>query len=294
MKKGWLYWLRLSVITVTVTLAVITTALAVFGSVEIHKVLHPPRRLASGTLLEKYRIPYQAVDLLTEDGIRLSAWYTPPRKGAVILLAHPYRDHRQEWVHMLLARKGYGVLAWDTRAHGTSDGDTTTIGYSEVLDVKAALQYALAQPGVEHVGGWGGSMGAVTMIRATARFTEIEALFVDSPFPSMDAELNFLLPDPLLAPFAKGLVWMETGIDIKDVDLLKDIATISPRPVYIAQGGADEILPADSAQRLFDAAGDPRTLWVVEGVGHMKLYVDDPARYQRRLVRFYDQWLLGK
>ena len=129
------------------------TALVILaGFVEVNHVLHPPRLIPPGNTLRKYKVPYQSVDLITRDGIRLSAWYTPPKNEVIILLAHGYGDNRPEWVYEMLARKDYGVLAWDARAHGESDGEISTIGYLEVLDVKAALDHALAQPGVEHVG----------------------------------------------------------------------------------------------------------------------------------------------
>ena len=51
-----------------------------------------------------------------------------------------------------LREHGYGVLAWDFRAHGASGGDTCSLGYYEQLDAEAALDYALAQPGVKHIG----------------------------------------------------------------------------------------------------------------------------------------------
>ena len=63
------------------------------------------------------------------------------------------------------------MLAWDFRAHGKSGGEFSSLGYYEVRDVKAALDYALAQPDVKHIGAWGGSMGAVTMIRAAAQIS---------------------------------------------------------------------------------------------------------------------------
>src|SRR5215510_463288 len=165
---------------------------SIFGFAEVNRVLHPRRIIPPGNTLRKYKIPYQDVDLITEDGIRLSAWYTPPRNGAVILLAHGYGDNRPEWIHAMLAKKGYGVLSWDARAHGESGGEISTIGYLEVLDVRAALDYALAQPGVGHIGAWGGSMGGATLIRAAAEFPEIEALFIDSSFDSLDDEINYL------------------------------------------------------------------------------------------------------
>ncbi len=263
-------------------------------SFEVNHALHPPRIIPPGNTLRKYKIPFQSINLITEDGIRLSAWYTPPRNGSVILLAHSYGDNRPEWLHELLAKKGYGVLAWDARAHGESDGQISTIGYLEVLDVKAALDYAKAQPDVKHIGAWGGSMGAATLILAAARFPQIEALFVDSSFDSLDDEFNFLVPYPVVNPLAKLIAQTETGINLNAVSPVAVIGEISPRPVYIVQGAKDTVAPPDSGEKLFDAAKEPRFLWVDENAPHLLIYWDNPRRYQRRLLDFFNQWLLGK
>jgi fermentation-respiration switch protein FrsA (DUF1100 family) len=263
------------------------------GFAEVNNVLHPPRLIPLGNTLRKYNIPYQSVDLLTDDGIHLAAWYTPAQNGVVILLAHGYGEKRPEWVYELLAKKKFGVLAWDARAHGQSGGEISTIGYLEVLDVKAALKYVLDQPGVKHVGAWGGSMGAATLIRAAAEFPQIEAVFADSSFTSLDDEVNYLVPYPLINPLAKFIAQTETGIRLDAVDPLADIARISPRPVYIVQGKADMVAPPDAGEKLFNAAHEPRFLWEKENVSHMQMYLDNPRRYQRRLVDFFDEWLLA-
>jgi fermentation-respiration switch protein FrsA (DUF1100 family) len=275
-------------------LVILAVTTILIGFVEVNNALHPPRLIPPGNTLREENISYQYVDLITDDGIRLAAWYTPPRKGAVILLAHGYGDNRPEWIHALLAKKGYGVLSWDARAHGESDGEISTIGYLEALDVKAALEYALAQPGVEHVGAWGGSMGGATLIRAAADFPEIEALFVDSSFATLDEEVNYLVPVPILNPLTKFLAYTETGINVNSVNPLHDISLISPRPVYIVHGTGDTVAPPNAGRRLFEAAGEPRFLWEAEGVGHMLIYLDNPRRYKNRLVGFFDEWLLGK
>jgi len=294
MKKIWDYWAWLGFIYATRALVALAIAIILFSTIEVYYVLRPPRRISSGTVLARWNIHYQSVDLVTDDGIHLSAWYTHPRKNAVILVAHSYGDHRPEWVYQILARKGYGVLAWDARAHGKSGGEITTIGYSEVLDVKAALKYVLAQPGVEHIGAWGGSMGGATMIRATAQFSEIEALFVDSSFASLNDEIDFLIPYPIIRPLAKVMMQIETGVSINDVNPLNDIAKISPRPVLLAQGDADDTAPPNSAEKLFNAAGKPRILWTEKGLPHLGFFFSNPRRYQRRLIDFFDLWLLKK
>lgn len=275
-------------------IAVLTVLTAILGFAEVDNALHPPRIIPPGNTLRKYNIPYQSLDLITEDGIRLSAWYTPSRNGAVILLAHGYGDNRPEWVYEMLARKGYGILAWDARAHGESDGEISTIGYLEVLDVKAALDYVLTQPGVEHVGAWGGSMGGATLIRATAQFPQIEALFVDSSFASLDDEFDLLVPYPVINPLAKLIAKIETGINIDHVNPLDEIGKISPRPVYIVHSAADTVAPPDAGEKLFQAANEPRYLWLEENSPHLAIYLDNPRRYKKRLVGFFDEWLLRK
>lgn len=269
-------------------------SIVIASAIKLSDALHPPRNIPQGNTLRKYKIDYRSVDLITDDGLRLSAWYTPPQNGAVILLAHGYGNQRPEWVYSLLARKKYGVLAWDARAHGESEGSISTIGYLEVLDVKAALEYAQAQPGVEHIGAWGGSMGAATIIRAAAQFPQIEAIFVDSSFTSLEDEFNYLVPYPILNPVAKFIVTTGTGIQLDEVNPLDDIVKISPRPIYIVHSMADAVAPPDSGEKLFSAAGEPRFLWKQDHVPHLQMYLDNPRRYQRRLIDFFDEWLLGK
>ena len=272
---------------------VLVVSIIALGFAEVSNALHPPRIIPPGNTLRERKIEFQQLDLITEDGIRLSAWYTPPRKGAVILLAHGYGDNRPEWVHALLAKKGYGVLSWDARAHGESDGEVSTIGYLEVLDVKAALDYVLAQPDVNHVGGWGGSMGAATLIRATAQFLEIEALFIDSSFASLNDEFDFLVPYPVINPLAKFIAEIQTGIHLDKINPMNDIAQISPRPVYIVHSLGDTVAPPDAGEKLFNAANEPRFLWVEEDAAHLSIHLANERRYQRRLVGFFDEWLLG-
>ncbi|HEX6034943.1 MAG TPA: alpha/beta fold hydrolase, partial [Anaerolineales bacterium] len=200
------HWARSIFVLAIKVIIVAVMAIIVASAIKLADALHPPRTVPQGNTLRKYKIDYRPVDLITEDGIRLSAWYTPPQNGAVILIAHGYGNKRPEWVYALLARKKYGVLAWDARAHGESEGNISTIGYLEVLDVKAALAYAREQPDVEHIGAWGGSMGGATLIRAAAEFPQIEAVFVDSSFTSLEDEFNFLVPYPVIIPVAKFIV----------------------------------------------------------------------------------------
>ena len=290
--NGWGYWLRL-------TLAAVLSLLIAFGGMilwvsyqQTMDYLHPARRFAAGTLLQANGIEFQEVELLTEDGVKLSAWYTPPRNGAVILVAHGYGDKRAEDFYALFANHDYGVLAWDFRAHGESEGGFSSLGYYEALDVKAALDFVLAKPGIEHIGAWGGSMGAVTMIRATAQYPEIEALVADSPYATLEDEMELRIPFPVMRPLIRFFAERETGVTLDRVRPVDDIARITPRPVFLIQGMGDGMVPLDSAQRLYDAAGEPRQLWTENEVPHLNMYAYYKTRYTKRVIKFFDEYLL--
>ena len=207
-------------------------------------------------------------------------------------MAHGYGDKRLEDFHALFASHGYGVIAWDFRAHGKSEGEFSSLGYYEMLDAKAALDFVLAEPGVEHVGAWGGSMGAVTMIRATAHYPQIEALVADSPFATLQDEMDLRVPFPIVRSWIRFFAERESGVTLDQVRPVDDIAHISPRPVFIIQGMADGMVPIDSAQRLYDAAGEPRQLWVEKDVPHLNMYAYYKTRYTKRVIRFFDEYLL--
>ena len=258
--------------------------------------LHPARHISSGALLTASGIDFKVVELITDDQFKLSAWYTPPnaKRGAVILVAHGYGDKRPEDFYALFAGHGYGVIAWDFRAHGKSEGEFSSLGYYEMLDAKAALDFVLAQPGVEHVGAWGGSMGAVTMIRAAAHYPEIEALVADSPFVTLQEEMDLRVPFPMMRSLIRFFAERQSGVTLDRVRPVDDIAHISPRPVFLIQGLSDGMVPLDSAQRLYDAAGEPRQLWLEKDVPHLNMYAYYKTRYTKRVIKFFDEYLLAK
>lgn len=288
----WQYWARLILVTVFVLLAASAGLMIYFSYRQAMNYLHPARQTVSTALLQANGIEYQEVELLTEDNVRLSAWYTPPQNGTVILVAHGYGDKRIESFYELFASQGYGVVAWDFRVHGESEGDFSSLGYFEVLDAKAALDFALAQPGVEHVGAWGGSMGAVTMIRATAQYPEIEALVADSPFVTLEEEMNLRVPFPVIRSLIRFFAERESGVTLDQVRPVDDIALISPRPVFLIQGMSDGMVPLDSAQRLYDAAGEPRQLWLENDVPHLSMYSYYKMMYTNRVIGFFEEYLL--
>jgi fermentation-respiration switch protein FrsA (DUF1100 family) len=249
---------------------------------------------ATGEMLRANGIDFETISLTTEDEITLRAFYVSPKNGAVILVAHGHGGTIPEDMVLLFVKHGYGVLAWDFRAHGESGGDFTSIGYYEVLDMKAALDFALAQPGVTHVGVWGGSMGAATAIRAAARYPQIEAVVADSSFDTLEGVFRVRVPYPILRPFIQFYAEMETGVSLEDVRPVDEIGKIGPRSVFIIQGLGDYSIPHESAQRLFEAAGEPKCIWEGAVAGHLTMSAVYAEEYEARVIEFFELALFGK
>jgi pimeloyl-ACP methyl ester carboxylesterase len=288
------YWLNLTVLT-AFSLALVFFILVLYASsrwAQSHR--HPARNIPTGAWLRENDIPYQEVELTTEDGINLAAWYTPPQaegSGSVILVAHGYNANRPEDIYVMLAQNGYGVLAWDFRAHGASGGETCSLGYYEQLDAEAALAYALNQPGVEHVGAWGGSMGAATLILTAAKHPEIEALVSDSAFPALEDVIRLNTPIRIMQPFVLFFAEQQSGMGLDQVCPVDKIAKISPRAVFVIDGWEGSAIAMNSPHRLFDAAGEPKQLWMEDGVPHLGTYGFDPLEYEKRVIGFFDEYL---
>jgi fermentation-respiration switch protein FrsA (DUF1100 family) len=293
MKSKYSYWTRIFIAILLSFVITFAVTLVAFSYQHTQNFLHPRRQPVSEELLSIYAIELQHIELTTSDHVKLAAWYTPPKNGAIILVAHGYGEKRSDAYYLLFAQKGYGVLSWDFRAHGESGGDFSSLGYYEVLDAKAALDFALAQPGVEHIGAWGGSMGAVTMISATAQYPEIEALVADSPFATLEDEMNLRITQPLMRPFMRFFAERIAGVSIDMVRPVDDITRISPRPVFLIQGLEDTMVPINSAQRLYDAADEPRQLWLENGVPHLGMFIEHKAKYTEQIIGFFDKYLLG-
>jgi dipeptidyl aminopeptidase/acylaminoacyl peptidase len=249
----------------------------------------------------EWGLSFEPATLTTADGLRLAGWYIPSHNGATIILCHGLGTNRADMLlqAVLLAEHGYGSLLFDFRAHGESEGEMVTYGYGEADDVLAAVDYLLARPDVDpqRIGILGGSLGAATAIHAAARSTHLRAVVAESAFTSLEDEVasSFKafsgLPAFPFAPFTVAFAQWQTGLRISEVRPIDDIPSIAPRPVFIIHGTDDELIPAEQGLRLYEAAGEPKELWMVEMMGHGSALGIFPDEYEKRVIGFFDKAL---
>ena len=290
---------------ITFVLAITVGLLARTRS-EAYNLLHAPmadRELPDETPKE-YNLPFENVTVINPDGMKLAGWFIPSENGAVIIMQHGYKSTRSELLNEaeMMHRHGYGVLLTSIRAHDYSEGELITLGYYETDDMEAWYQYLLTRTDIdpEKIGILGNSYGGMLSIQYAALNENIKAVVANSAFSSMQDTVTTSvthftgLPEFPFVPLIVFWAETDTGVKMEEIDATKWISEISPRPVFLMQGGADTVVSPNSGQLLYDAAGEPKELWFDPELGHVEFDTERAAEYEARVVAFFDQYLLGQ
>jgi uncharacterized protein len=256
-------------------------------------VTHAPRWAIQESSLG---IAHQEVGIETADGRELSAWYVPSRNGSAVLVSHGSGGSRERVAaHVrMLARHGYGVLAFDNPGNGESEGHSNGLGDNAQPAVDAAILWLTRRPDVDprRIAGFGTSLGAEVLLEAAAREPRLRAVVADGAARPMDAREA---GDPAISERALGVLVTRAVRGISGMhespSLVGLLRRIAPRPVLLIAGGAgtaDEI-PANRLYR--DAAGPTTQLWELADTGHTAGLRTHPAEYERRTTAFLDRAL---
>ena len=119
---------------------------------------------------------HEDVSFTTSDGLELQGWYVPSKNGAAVI-AFPGRSGPQAHTRMLVSH-GYGVLLFDRRGEGASDGDSNLFGWGGDKDILAAIEYLKSRPDVDpqRIGGIGFSVGGELMLQTAAETDDLAAV----------------------------------------------------------------------------------------------------------------------
>jgi dipeptidyl aminopeptidase/acylaminoacyl peptidase len=243
------------------------------------------------------------VTFTSSDGVRLRGWHIPSRNGAALGLVHGYGANRKQLAPeaAILARHGYGVLLFDSRAHGESGGDRTTFGDLEQRDVRAAVDFLVQQAaadgsaregGVARVGLLGFSAGASAVVLEAASDVRVAAVALAAATTSLR---DFARDEAGLLAFVRAPIAVATlralGIDVDAVEPIAAVAKLAPRALLLIQGEKDSVVPVARARALFAAAAQPKALVVLAAAGHGGYASGDPLAYAETLLSFFDRHL---
>ncbi len=233
--------------------------------------------IAAGGLLYPIRValynraPQGCVDrAFTGDGLTLRGWHCAAigqRRGSVVYL-HGVADNRSSAVGVIewFTRRGFDVIAYDSRAHGQSDGSVCTYGFYEKRDLKGVIDSLSPGPIVV----MGHSLGGAVAIQGAAadeRVTGVIAVEAFSDLRTIATErAPWFLPPPVIARAFR--VAEERGhFDVAAVSPAVSAASLRI-PVLLIHGANDVDTRPDHSRRILLALKGPKQLLLVPGAGH--------------------------
>ena len=184
-----------------------------------------------------------------------------------------------------ICREGFAVLIFNFRGTGASGGNFDILGW--VRDLKAVVDYLWTLPEVDksHLSLLGYSGGAAVSIYVAVQDNRISCVAacacpaeftfvteVDEPPAVVDHFRSIgTIRDGNFPPSAEE--WLNSFRLVRPIEYM---AGIAPRPLLLVHGSQDETVAMSHVHRLYDRAGEPKQLEIIEGAGHA-LRQDDRA-----------------
>jgi dipeptidyl aminopeptidase/acylaminoacyl peptidase len=242
-----------------------------------------------------FEMASEELEVRTADGLRLLTWLLPGPRDAVVVISGGHRGRISDvlGIAAALRRGGFSVVVYGWRGTPGSDPAVHTLGVHERRDLIAVLDAVGRRLGEVPIGLLGYSMGGAVSLCVAADDPRVAAVCADSAFADpVDLLLErtgrrLLVPPALVITPALALLERRTGARLGDLRPATAVTRIAPRPLLIIHGDADASVPVEHARRLFAAAGEPRSLWTLPGVGHVGAYFAGRSAYIERVSGFF-------
>lgn len=291
------------------SILIVLIAIGVVVGISVHvgnSMTHPEKKLIDQFPTD-YGMAYEDISFISRDNeTNLAGWVLEPEKDAkmTIIFGHGYKGNRFEdhisffdMAQDLLARD-YRIIMFDFRYAGESEGEMSTVGAKEQLDMLGAIDYVTDHYNEVPIGLLGMSMGASTSLLAAAKSDQVIAVVADSPFSDLEDYLKVNLPvwsdlpDFPFTPVIMTIMPLITDLDPKEASPISVLEDIAPRPVLFIHNRGDGSIPYTESKMMADKYPDDFSLWITEGEGHVKSYQQNKLDYINKVDEFYTNALM--
>ena len=255
-----------------------------YGFTHVARTPTPPGNLGA---------PYETVSFEASDGLRLDGWFVRPKNGATVIV-YPGKRGTQRHARMLV-RHGYGVLVFDRRGEGTSEGDPNALGWGFNDDLHGALAFLRGRDvDPNRIGGLGLSVGGEALLQTAAETDALKAVVSDgSGARSVREDTVRMSLRKIPEVVFSGVMTAGTAVFSNRLPPpnLKTLAGRITTPVffiYATHGAGGE----ENNPEYYAAARGPKAIWKID-TSHTHGLTAHPLSYERRVVGFFDRALLG-
>jgi fermentation-respiration switch protein FrsA (DUF1100 family) len=236
-------------------------------ALENRLLFHPIRAADEWLDPAAFHLTAEDVELRTADGVRIHGWWCPLKEtvqspiGGALLYCHGNAgnlSHRAYLIPSWLRYVQVPVFIFDYPGYGKSEGKPTEAGCYAAGE--AAYEWLVQTKGIPPERIWllGGSLGGGVAVELASRKPH-GALILTKTFtsaPDVGQQTFPFLP----------VRWVMRN-------RFENLAKIGKcrRPVFIAHGTADSLIPFSHGQRLFEAANEPKRFFILENAEHNDL-----------------------
>ena len=216
----------------------------------------------------------------SSDGNRIHALHWPAPAGRpTILFFHGNAQSVFEWALIVEEFESMecGLLLVDYPGYGKSTGSPSEAGL--YASGQAAWNWLVSEAKIapEFIVAFGKSLGGPVASKV-AHDNRVMGLVLESTFMSIPAVAQRLIPMlPADAVFRSERY--DTGSRIGELTV----------PVLVVHGTQDELIPLSQGNELFDAAVQPKRLYLVEGAGHNDVSMVAGRTYGATLRQWLDE-----
>jgi dipeptidyl aminopeptidase/acylaminoacyl peptidase len=179
-----------------------------------------------------------------------------------------------------LSREGFGMLRFDFRGVGESEGriEDDTVS-RRIVDLGSAIDFVKSHPGLgNRIGLVGSSLGGYISLIKASLVKEIRAVVIwATPFHLDDLKSNKGTeghPLPAEAFFK----------DLPKHRLLPLLPKVSN--CMVIHGEKDELVPVDQAWEIFHSLGGPKEIHIIEGADHRLT----DSKHRQRAMDLTTEW----
>lgn len=206
------------------------------------------------------QIAIQEIDVPTEDGLMLKAWYMPAtRRNLTMVMFHGNGDTMATILAQAIpyVAAGYGFMLTEYRGYLGMPGKPTEAAI--YADARAYI-HKLNAMGVtsKRLVLMGHSLGTGVATRMAHEF-DVDGLALSAPYTTIVAVAAQHYPF-----FPVNMMMLDR---FENIDSIKTIHT----PLLVVHGDQDRVIPVTNGEAVFAAAPEPKTLKIIPGAGHNNL-----------------------
>jgi uncharacterized protein len=212
---------------------------------------------------------------------KIECWYLnknnlakPDSVKGTIIICHGYGGKKSAMLDkaQVFDSLQYNTFLIDFMGSGGSEGNTTTIGFKEAEQVKAAYDY-LQSKGVDNIYLFGTSMGAVAILKAIKDYDlKCKGIIIECPFGTMYQTVearfrNMNVPTVPMAGFLMFWGGVQNGFWAYDHNPV-EYANYVTCPALLLYGERDKNVSREEIDSIFARLAGPKSLKTYKLAGH--------------------------